>query len=110
MVPHFEPNYIINTDQMGCQIQSTQDRTYSYTGEQRANVTYSKLGKNTHSYTTQYTVTYAGKLLRRVFLCVQEPTGKFGPNVQRQVDELVAEFGNVVVTCSKSGKLSTDLY
>lgn len=110
MVPRFDPKFVINTDQTGCQIQSTMNRTYSYKGEQRTNVCYKSVNKVTHSYTAQYTITLEPKLLKKVFLCMQEPTGKFGPIVKKQVEDLEIFYKNVVVTCSKSGKLSTELY
>ena len=45
-----------------------------------------------------------------MFLCLQETGDKFGPIIQKQVDALVAEFGNVIVKCSRSGKLTTNIY
>lgn len=68
------------------------------------------LNKMTHSYTTQYSITASGKLLPRVFLCLQEPTNKFGPRVLNTAKKLEAELKNVVVTYSKSDKLTKDLY
>lgn len=41
---------------------------------------------------------------------MQEFSGKFGPIVQKNVDKLTDEYKNVIVTYSKSGKLTTDLY
>ncbi|XP_024886634.1 uncharacterized protein LOC112464075 [Temnothorax curvispinosus] len=68
------------------------------------------MNKMTHSYTAQYSVTLSGKLLPLVFVCLQEPPGSFGPRVQKSVDEYVQKYRNVVVTSSKSGKLTTNLY
>lgn len=48
--------------------------------------------------------------LPQVFICLQEPANKFGPTVSEIVDKLTREFKNVVVTCSKSGKLTKFLY
>lgn len=109
-VPKFDPKFVLNTDQTGCQIQSSCQRTYTFKGEKITNVAYDNLSKTTHSYTAQYTVTLEGKLLPKVFICLQETNGVFGPRVQEQVNKIVDELGNVVVTCSKSGKLSTTLY
>jgi len=67
------------------------------------------MNKVTHSYTVQYAITLSGKLLPTVFVCLQEKTGSFGPQVQVKVDKL-AEVDNVVNTSSKSGKLTTGLY
>lgn len=110
LVQNYPARLVINTDQTGCQIQMTTDRTYSTKGEKKTFACYENIHKTTHSYTAQYSVTLEGKLLPLVFLCLQEPTGQFGPIVKRHVDDLVERCGNVYVTCSKSGKLSTMLY
>ena len=41
---------------------------------------------------------------------MQESTNKFGPFVSKNVEALENEFKNVVVTCSKSGQLTRELY
>lgn len=41
---------------------------------------------------------------------MQEPSGTFGPLVQQKVDMLTNEYKNIIVNCSKSGKLTTDVY
>jgi len=66
--------------------------------------------KISHTYTAQYSLSMAGKLLPHVFLCFQEPAGKFGPIVQKRVDELTKDYRNIVVVCSKSGKLTSELF
>lgn len=68
------------------------------------------MNKVTHSYTAQYGLTLSGKLLPAVFICLQETTGSFGPRIQKSVDEYMKKYPNVVVTSSKSGKLTTKLY
>nr|XP_012150444.1 PREDICTED: uncharacterized protein LOC105663774 [Megachile rotundata] len=52
----------------------------------------------------------SGKLLPHAFLCMQEPTGKFGPTVQKEVEKSKEGYKNVIVTSSKSGKLTNELY
>ncbi|XP_032685212.1 uncharacterized protein LOC116850716 [Odontomachus brunneus] len=69
-----------------------------------------QLNKLTHSYTAQYAMTLSGKLLPKVFICLQEVTGKFGPRVQKEVDEWMAKYTNVYVTSTKSGKLQSNTY
>lgn len=71
-------------------------------GEKRTLVAYGSVDKTTHSYTTQYIVTLGGKLLPFVFLCTRGTNCSFGPRVQTTIKKLI--------TCSKSGKLSTALY
>lgn len=46
----------------------------------------------------------------KVFLCFQEPRNKFDPLVQKKVNDLTVLYGNVVVMCPKSEKLTTSLY
>jgi len=52
----------------------------------------------------------SGKVLPRVFLCLQEATGVFGSKIQQAIDNFTTIYTNVVVTSSKSGKLTTNLY
>lgn len=106
----YENKFVINTDQTGCEFHIMPNRTYSWKGERMTMSSAKNVSKTTHSYTAQYTVTLDKTLVPKVFICMQEPNGVFGPRVQVDVDELVSKLGNVVVTCSKSGKLSTALY
>lgn len=94
----------------GCQYQSTFNRTLAEKGSKAVFVQRQDMNKVTHSYTAQYALTLSGELLPNVFVCLQEPTGKFGPRVQKMVDEYTEKCKNVLITCSKSGKLTTGLY
>ncbi|KYN27428.1 hypothetical protein ALC57_03184 [Trachymyrmex cornetzi] len=106
IITKFDLNFVINTDQTGCEYRSDVRRSLSGKGEKLTEVFIGDFNKVTHSYTAQYTVTATGKLLPRVFLCMQEPKGQFGPRVKRQVTLLSEKFGNIYVTASKSGKLT----
>jgi len=110
IMPDFELDYIINTDQTGCQYQMTYNRTLATQGSKTVLVKKKSLHDISHSYTAQYSIIASGKILPVVFLCMQEPAGKFGPKVQKKVDTLINEYKNVFVTCSKSGKLTKTLY
>ena len=68
------------------------------------------MSKVTHSYSPQDAITASGKLLPKVFLCMQEPGGNFGPRVCETVKKLESEFLNVSVEISKSVKLTSGLY
>jgi len=94
----------------GCQYQSTFDRSLAEQGSKTVFVKKQHLHRTTHSYTAQYAITLSGELIPQVFVCLQESTGNFGPRVQKSVDELVTKYKNTVVTSSKSGKLTTQLY
>ncbi|XP_032679519.1 uncharacterized protein LOC116847972 [Odontomachus brunneus] len=110
LLQNYSLDLIINTDQTGCQYQSTIDRTLAQKGVQSVFVKKKSSYKISHSYTAQYALTCSGKLVPKVFLCLQETGDKFGPIIQKQVDALVVEFGNVIVKCSRSGKLTTNIY
>lgn len=95
---------------LGCQYQSTFNRTLAEKGSKTVFVKRQDMNKISHSYTAQYAITLSGELLPHVFVCLQEPTGKFGPRVQKLVDEYAQKFKNIIIKCSKSGKLTTGLY
>lgn len=111
IIPKFDKDFIINTDQTGCQYQSRYDRTLA--GKNSKTVSVQRRDLNTitdDSYTAQYAITMSGKLVPLVFLCLQESMGEFSRGVQKTVNKLKSEFTNVVVTSSKSGKLTSELY
>lgn len=110
IMPEYDFDFVINTDQTGCQYQITYNRTLAPQGSKTVLIKKKSLHDISHSYTAQYTITASGKILPVVFLCMQESTGKFGPLVQKKIDHLIAEYKNVFVTCSKSGKLTKNIY
>lgn len=110
IIPNFPLDFVINTDQTGCQYQMVFKRSLEFQGSKTVFVKKQNLNKITHSYTAQYTITASGKLLPYVFLCMQETNGTFGVRVKKTVEKLTQEYGNVVITCSKSGKLTKALY
>ncbi|CAF3817307.1 unnamed protein product [Rotaria magnacalcarata] len=50
-------------------------------------------------------ISLAGHVVGPIYLCLQEPSGRFGERVK----ENLFRANNVIVTCSKSGKLDTTL-
>lgn len=110
IIRNFDKKFVINTDQTACQYQSTYNRTLAERNSKTVFVRRCDMNKVTHSYTAQYAITLCGELLPHVFLCLREATGNFGPKVQNTVDKLTKDLPNVVVTSSKSGKLTTQLY
>ncbi|XP_046753391.1 uncharacterized protein LOC124416409 [Diprion similis] len=93
-----------------CQYQSTFNRPLTEKGSKAVLVNRHDINKVTHSYTAQYSITMSGRVLPPVFVCLQETTGTFGPRVQKTVNEYAKKYSNVVITSSKSGKLTTGLY
>ena len=106
----FDNNLIINTDQMGCEYRAPVLRTLAPIGEKSIEVHLGDLNKTTHSYTVQYSITAGGKLLPKIFICLQEVSGKFGPRIQDQMNQLQQMYKNTYIVCSKSGKLSSQLF
>lgn len=106
----YNSDFIINTDQTGCEYRVNVSRTYTHTDEKRVELALGDLNKITHSYTAQYLLTKSRKLLDKVFVCLQEPGDTFGIRVKKEVDELLKLCKNVIIVCSKSGKLTSYLY
>lgn len=79
------------------------DSTWSCTLDVRESIMQS-LSSVTHSYTIQPTVSAAGKLLIPLFMVLKEPNRDFGPRIR----ESLFKAPNVLVTASKSGKLTSD--
>ncbi|KYN29403.1 hypothetical protein ALC57_01153, partial [Trachymyrmex cornetzi] len=102
-------DFVINTDQTGCQYEMTYNRALDFQGVKTVFVEKQSLNKLIHSYTAQYYVTASGKLLPLVSLGPHEPSNKFSPTISKKIQKLSTEFKNVV-TCSKSGKLTNKLY
>ena len=78
-------------------------RTLSHTGERTTHVSVRSVNATTHSYTVMPIINAAGQLLTPVFLCLQEPTGRFPK------EKNVFSANNVVATCSKAGKINGSL-
>lgn len=110
IMQNYNPRFIINTDQTGCTYESFYNRSLDFQGSKIVLVRKQNLAKTTHSYTAQYSLTISGELLPHVFICTQESGNKFGPRVSKEVERLMLEYGNVIVICSKSGKLTKELY
>ncbi|XP_071639392.1 uncharacterized protein [Temnothorax longispinosus] len=109
-IPKFHPDFVINTDQTDCEYRVDVRRTLAKKGDKNIEVFLGDFNKVTHSYTAQYAITASGKLLPKVFLCMQEPKRIFGPRVSVTFEELTKNYGNVHVTASKSGKLTKELF
>lgn len=110
LIRNYDFDYVINTDQTGCQYQATYNRSLAEQGSKTVLVTKQNLSNITHSYTAQYALTASGKILPFVFLCMRESSGKFGPLVQKKIDESSNKFKNVIVNCTKSGKFTKNIY
>ncbi|XP_029662701.1 uncharacterized protein LOC115235213 isoform X2 [Formica exsecta] len=74
LIPNFHKDFIININQTECQYQSTCDRALYMQEAKAIFVQRQRINRICHSYTAQYAITMSGKLLPRVFICLQEAT------------------------------------
>ena len=78
-----EPHLRVNMDQIGFNYELVSSRTLTYRGEKTVfGYAQSPTNKVTHSYTVQYFINAAGGVVGKVCLCLQEPTGRLGPQSQ----------------------------
>ena len=103
-------DFVINTDQMGCEYRTPVERTLNTVGEKRIEVYLGDINKVTHTYTVQYSITASGRLLPKVFVCLQEISGNFGPRISNHMENLLQKCKNIYIICSKSGKLSSHIF
>jgi hypothetical protein len=81
------------------------NRTLSYQGEKLTLSAVRSINNTTHSYTVQPIITMSGYLIGPLFLCLKEQTGRLSNNIQQNL----FKPNNIVLTCSKSGKLTGSL-
>jgi hypothetical protein len=103
--PKYKESRILNTDQVGIEKEQYSRRTLSYKGERKTFGVVKSKNATTHSYTVQPTISLDGRLVGPMYLCLQEPGGKMGETVKKRL----FQPSNVVITCSKSGKLTSSL-
>jgi len=96
------PDNYFNTDQSGFQLLLRSGRTLAFKGDRDVEAVTQSVTSLTHSYSTEYTISTAGKLLSPVYVVLEETGGDFGPIVKRSL--FVAK--NVRVSASTSGKLN----
>jgi hypothetical protein len=110
LINNFPPKFVINTHQSGCQYQMVYNRSLDFEGSKTVLVQKQNLAKTTHTYTIQYSLAASSKLFPTVFICMAESGNKFGPRVSQTVEKLMDEYGNVIVICSKSRKMTKELF
>jgi len=98
-------DHILNTDQSDFHYLEHSSHTLATIGQKTVVASVSSVSATTHSYTIQPTISLNGQLTGPLYICLQELDGKFGPNVKISVDSHLQTCRNIVVTCSKSGKL-----
>ena len=96
---------ILNTDQCGLQLEMFSNRTLSHQGEKVTLSAVRSINDAKYSYTAQPIISMRGNLVGPLFLCLKEASGRLGDTVKKN---LFAP-SNIVLTCSKSGKLTSSL-
>ncbi|CAF3058441.1 unnamed protein product [Rotaria sp. Silwood2] len=104
-IEKYNPNEVLNTDQVGINFELYDNRTLTYMGEQSTWSSVRSVYNTTHSYTIQNTITMRGTVFGPLYLCLKEQTG----HMSDKIKENLFHAQNVVVTCSKSGKLTSSL-
>jgi hypothetical protein len=102
---NFDHDHILNTDQSGFNYEMYSQRTLSDVGESKTEVSATSLNALTHSYTIQPVISFEGKLVGKLLLCLQETNGKFGPIVEQGL----FQPNNIEIVCSSSGKMNKSL-
>jgi hypothetical protein len=105
MLPKYKPENVINTDQSGLAFEMYSNRTLSFKGEHLTLAKVRSVHNTTHSYSVQPTISLSGHQIGPLLICLQEANGHMSDNIKRNL----FKAKNVVITCSKSGKLTTSL-
>ena len=81
----FHLSEILNTDQVGIEKEVYSTRTLSFSGEKKTFGNVASKNATTHSYTVQPTIALDEKQIGPIFLCLQEPKGKMGATVKKNL-------------------------
>lgn len=95
------PDMVYNTDQTGIKLDMRPMFTLEEKGKRYVELEVQNKANLTHSYTLQPTLSASGKLLKPLFVVLQEPKGDFGPLVQRNM----FKSDEIVVFATKSGSV-----
>jgi len=92
-----------NSDQSGFELELHSGRSLANQGVKQVQYVAQSVSSTTHSYTIQPLISADGRLLSPLFLVLKEPSGHFGTRVQ----QTLVQPANVLLTASKSGKLTS---
>ena len=76
----YKPEEILNTDQIGLELEIHSTRTFSHEGEHVNLARVRSKNATTHSYTIHPMISLAGPLVGPIFLCLKEPKRKMNDN------------------------------
>ena len=86
MTENIQMGSLWNADQIQFNYELSSDRTLSMKGEKNTVSTLQSCNIATHSYTIDVAISMDGRLADKLFICFQEPSGKFGPRVSREIE------------------------
>lgn len=107
----FNDPFIWNVDQTGFSYEITNLRTLSFAGERTTSLNIQSHNDITHSYTIQPLISRDGHIVGPLLICLKENTvnGEFGPRIGPHMKDLEAQYKNIKIISSKSGKMSSNL-
>lgn len=82
LLPKYDPDYVINTDQSSIELELHSTRTLSFKGEKDTTLSVHSKNATTHSFTVRPCGSLSGKLVGPLFPCLKEPSGYLSKNVQ----------------------------
>ncbi len=106
---NFNPDYILNSDQIGFAYESVLKRTLTFKNEKHTLLSIQSKNATTHSFTIQPTITLSGHCYGKLFICLKESSNNFGTIVKAQIDKLLKTVKNVIVVSSRCGKMNNFL-
>lgn len=104
-IPNFSQHAICNTDQTAFQRETHRGSSLAIIGSSKVIAKAGDKNALTHSYTVMPTISISGHLSKKLYICLQETNGQFGPRISENVNNLAHKLGNVFVDASKSGKM-----
>jgi hypothetical protein len=102
---NFNRDHILNTNQSEFNYEMYSQRPLSDVGESKKEISAISLNAITHSYKIQPVISFEGKLVGKLLLCLQETNGKFGPIIEQEL----FRPNNIGIVCSSSGKMNKSL-
>ncbi len=98
---HYAMSAVYNADQSGFEREMRAKRTLSFVGEKHTETTAQSVSALTHSYTIMPVIGMDGTLFPRLYICLQEAKGTFGPRVLQSM----FTARNLIIDASQSGKM-----
>ncbi|KMQ83430.1 hypothetical protein RF55_20074, partial [Lasius niger] len=105
ILPRYKPEFVFNCDQSGFQREIHRNITLEIKRSKNIYGKVHNLNALTHSYTIMPLIKLSGELGPKLYIVIQEPKGQFSPTYAGKINDLITSLGNVVVTCTTSGKM-----